>query len=82
MTMTMRDKKDTRNTLPVVLEVLKEANRPMGVNEIMELAGKRLPTQSQTPRNVVCRDLAMDIKRRGEHSRVVRVREGVYAARA
>lgn len=76
----MKDK-NTRNTLTVVVDVLREANRPLGVNEIMQLAEGRLPTKSQTPRNVVCRDLAMDIKRRGEHSRVVRVREGVYAAR-
>jgi hypothetical protein len=53
----------------------------MVVREIVEVAGGRLPTKSKTPDTVVARDLAMDIKRRGEESKFVRVSPGHYTLR-
>jgi hypothetical protein len=53
----------------------------MVVREIVEVAGVRLPTKSKTPDTVVARDLAMDIKRRGEESRFVRTSPGHYTLR-
>ncbi len=69
------------STLHVVEEVLRERRVPMVVREIVEVAGGRLPTKSKTPDTVVARDLAMDIKRRGEESKFVRVSPGHYTLR-
>ena len=69
------------STLNVVEEVLREQRVPMVVRKIVEAAGARLPTQSQTPDTVVARDLAMNIKRLGEDSRFVRVAPGLYTLR-
>lgn len=66
------------STLTVVEEVLRERRVPMVVREIVEAAGGRLPTKSRTPDTVVARDLAMDIKRRGEASLFRRVAPGKY----
>jgi hypothetical protein len=50
----------------------------MVVREIVVAAGVRLPTKSRTPDTVVARDLAMDIKRRGDESIFRRVAPGKY----
>ncbi len=54
------------STLAVVEEILRETEVPMSVREIVERAGVRLPSRSKTPDTVVARDLAMDIKKKGE----------------
>jgi hypothetical protein len=69
------------STLAVVEEVLRETRTPLVVREIVEIAGARLPTRSRTPDTVVARDLAMDIKRRGEQSLFARVAPGRYTLR-
>lgn len=53
----------------------------MTVGEIVRRAGARLPTRAKHPPSVVARDLAMDIKRRGERSKFVRVEIGMYTLR-
>jgi hypothetical protein len=69
------------STLFVVEEVLRERGTPMVVREIVLAAGERLPSKSKTPDTVVARDLAMDIKRRGEASKFTRVSPGKYTLR-
>jgi HB1/ASXL restriction endonuclease-like protein with HTH domain len=69
------------STLLVVEEVLRQRRTPMVVREIVEVAAERLPTKSKTPDTVVARDLAMDIKRRGEDSKFARVAPGRYTLR-
>jgi HB1/ASXL restriction endonuclease-like protein with HTH domain len=69
------------STLHVVEEILRERRTPMVVREIVEVAGPRLPTKSKTPDTVVARDLAMDIKKRGEDSKFTRVSPGKYTLR-
>ncbi len=69
------------STLLVVEEVLRERGTPMVVREIVVAAAERLPTKSRTPDTVVARDLAMDIKRRGEASKFTRVSPGKYTLR-
>jgi len=69
------------STLVVVEEILREHRTPMVVREIVEVAAERLPTRSKTPDTVVARDLAMDIKRHGEHSKFTRVSPGKYTLR-
>ena len=69
------------STLYVVEEVLRERGIPMVVREIVVVAAERLPTKSKTPDTVVARDLAMDIKRRGEASKFTRVAPGKYTLR-
>ena len=66
-------------TLRIVEEILESTRRPMSVNEIITLAGTRLPTKSKQPANVVHRDLAMDIKQKQEHSKFIRTAPGRYA---
>ncbi len=70
------------STLPVVEEILRKANQPLSVREIVERAGAALPTKSKTPDTVVARDLAMDIKRKAEASLFVRSSPGRYTLRA
>lgn len=70
------------STLPVVEQILHEADHPMSVREIVELAGETLPTKSKTPDTVVARDLSMDIKRKADESLFVRTSPGRYATRA
>jgi hypothetical protein len=69
------------STLPVVEEILRTANHPMSVREIVDVAGDKLPTKSKTPDTVVARDLSMDIKRKGDDSLFVRTSPGRYAMR-
>ena len=69
------------STLIVVEEVLRERGTPMVVREIVQFAAERLPTKSKTPDTVVARDLAMDIKRRGDASKFTRVSPGKYTLR-
>jgi hypothetical protein len=69
------------STLHVVEEVLRERGTPMVVRQIVEAAGERLPTRSKTPDTVVARDLAMDIKRRGDESKFIRTSPGHYTLR-
>jgi hypothetical protein len=69
------------STLHVVEEVLRERRVPMVVREIVVVAAERLPTKSKTPDTVVARDLAMDIKKRGEASKFTRVSPGKYTLR-
>jgi hypothetical protein len=69
------------STLLVVEEVLRERGTPMVVREIVRVAAERLPTKSKTPDTVVARDLAMDIKRRGDASKFTRVSPGKYTLR-
>jgi hypothetical protein len=70
------------STLIVVEEVLRERGIPMVVREIVEAAGERLPSKSKTPDTVVARDLAMDIKKRGDESKFTRVSPGRYTLRS
>lgn len=70
------------STLAVVEEVLREAAVPITVREIVVRAGARLPSKSKTPDTVVARDLAMNIKRKGEASLFVRSSPGRYTLRA
>ena len=69
------------STLVVVEEILRETAVPMSVREIVERAGSRLPSKSKTPDTVVARDLAMDIKRKGETSLFIRTSPGRYTLR-
>jgi hypothetical protein len=69
------------STLRVVEEVLRERGTPMVVREIVQHAAERLPTRSKTPDTVVARDLAMDIKKRGDESKFTRVSPGRYTLR-
>jgi hypothetical protein len=70
------------STLAVVEEILRETAVPMSVREIVVRAGARLPSKSKTPDTVVARDLAMDIKRKGEASLFSRTSPGRYTLRA
>jgi hypothetical protein len=70
------------STLAVVEEILRETPVPMSVREIVERAGARLPSKSKTPDTVVARDLAMDIKKKGEGSLFIRTAPGRYTLRA
>jgi hypothetical protein len=70
------------STLAVVEEILRETAVPMSVREIVERAGVRLPSKSKTPDTVVARDLAMDIKKKGEASLFTRTSPGRYTLRA
>lgn len=54
----------------------------MSVRQIVEYAKGTLPTKSKTPDTVVARDLAMDIKRKGDESMFARVAPGRYTMRA
>jgi hypothetical protein len=69
------------STLIIVEEVLRERGTPMVVREIVQVAAERLPTKSKTPDTVVARDLAMDIKKRGDGSKFTRVSPGKYTLR-
>ncbi len=69
------------STLPVIEEILRDAEHPLSVREIVELAGNKLPTKSKTPDTVVARDLSMDIKKKGDTSQFVRTSPGRYAVR-
>ena len=69
------------STLAVVEEILRETAIPMSVREIVERAGTRLPSKSKTPDTVVARDLAMDIKKKGETSLFTRTSPGRYTLR-
>jgi hypothetical protein len=53
----------------------------MSVREIVQRAGARLPSRSKTPDTVVARDLALDIKRKGDSSRFARTSPGRYTLR-
>lgn len=70
------------STLAVVEEILRETGVPMSVREIVVKAGPRLPSKSKTPDTVVARDLAMDIKRKGDTSLFSRTSPGRYTLRA
>ncbi len=69
------------STLAVVEDILRQRRVPVSVREIVELAGPALPTKSKTPDTVVARDLAMDIKKRGDASKFTRVAPGKYTLR-
>lgn len=70
------------STLSVVEGILHETRVPMSVREIVERAGLRLPSRSNTPDTVVARDLSMDIKKNGDGSRFVRTAPGRFTLRA
>lgn len=70
------------STLAVVGEILRETSVPMSVREIVDRAGARLPSKSNTPDTVVARDLSMDIKKKGDASLFVRTAPGRYTLRA
>lgn len=70
------------STLTVVEEILREANQPLSVREIVERAGAALPTKSKTPDTVVARDLSMDIKKKAEASLFIRTSPGRYTLRS
>jgi hypothetical protein len=67
--------------LTVVIEVLREAASPLSVQEIIDRAGARLTSKSKTPRTVVARDLAMEIKHKGEAAAVIRTAPGRFTLR-
>jgi len=67
------------STLDIVAEVLREvAPRAINAKAIVELAGSRLPTASRTPHTVVSRDLAIDLKAKGNSSRFMRSAPGAF----
>ncbi len=70
-----------KGTLGVVTALLRRTGVPMTVRQIVEQAGAELPTRSRTPMTVVARDLAMDIKNKGEASAFVRTAPGRYTLR-
>lgn len=70
-----------KGTLDVVTMLLRKTGTPMSVREIVELAGADLPTRSKTPVTVVARDLAMDIKLKGEASAYIRTSPGRFTLR-
>ncbi len=70
-----------KGTLQAVTEILRRNAVPMSVREIVEQGGTALPTRSRTPMTVVARDLAMDIKNKGEASAFVRTAPGRYTLR-
>lgn len=70
------------STLAVVEMILRETRVPMSVREIVDRAGARLPSKSKTPDTVVARDLAMDIKNKGDGSLFVRTTPGRFTLRA
>ena len=65
----------------IVEVVLREAGLPLTAQQIVNLAGARLPSRSKTPDTVVARDLAIQIKRLGEASPFVRVAPGLFTMR-
>jgi len=65
------------SNLNVIESVLRNAGEPLRVPQIIERAGDRLPTQSRTPRDVVARDLSIDI-RDNDQSKFKRVETGLY----
>lgn len=69
--------------LNVVERMLLAHAQPMTVAEIVEhaIGDLVLPTTSRTPRTIVARDLAIDIKKHGEASRFVRVAPGTFTMR-
>jgi HB1/ASXL restriction endonuclease-like protein with HTH domain len=77
----VRKQRTSVGVLGVVEEILRETCVPMSVREIVERAGTRLPTRSKAPDTVVARDLAMDLKRRGDQSLFVRTSPGRYTLR-
>jgi len=71
------------SNLDVVEQILRERGTPMTVGEIVEAAigVHALPTHSRTPRTVIARDLAIDVRDRVD-SRFIRVSPGVFALRS
>jgi hypothetical protein len=69
--------------LMVVERMLRAGGQPMSVAKIVEhaIGDLALPTASRTPRTIVARDLAIDIKKHGESSRFVRVAPGMFTLR-
>jgi HB1, ASXL, restriction endonuclease HTH domain len=69
--------------LAIVARMLHSYGRPMTVTQIVEhaIGDLALPTASRTPRTIVARDLAIDIKKYGDSSRFVRVAPGTFALR-
>ena len=65
----------------IIREILDRAEKPLSVAEIVQRAGKHLPTRSRTPRNVVARDLAKNINEEGGESFFVRTEPGRYRTR-
>lgn len=63
--------------LPIVIEILQSARKPLHVRRICELAADRLPTKSKTPVNSVSRDLALSIQR-DPNTPFSRHKRGVY----
>ncbi len=61
--------------------ILRRTGVPMTVREIVEVGGAELPTRSKTPTTVVARDLAMDIKHKGEASAYIRTSPGRFTLR-
>lgn len=68
------------STLDYVELVLRVANEPLRIHEIVNRAGDHLPTESKTPQTIVGRDLWRD-RQRGQHSRFVRLDTGRHHAR-
>ena len=71
------------SNLDVVEKILRARGCAMTVGEIVDAAVGEftLPTQSRTPRTVVGRDLAIDVRDRGGASRFARVSPGTFALR-
>jgi hypothetical protein len=72
-----------RPILTVIERVLRAQDRPMTVAEIVDhaIGDLALPTASKTPRTIVSRDLAIDIKNHGDASSFVRVAPGTFTLR-
>jgi hypothetical protein len=63
--------------LVVIEDILRAAREPLTTNEILARAGERLPTKSRAPRNIIARDLALDI-RDNRASKFARVAPGTF----
>lgn len=64
--------------LDAIEQILREAQRPLRVAEIVELDDGKLPTCSRTPETAIARDLSLAIKYQID-CRFVRVAPGLFA---
>jgi hypothetical protein len=67
-----------KQNLPIIETVLREAGGPLRVAQIVDMAGDRLRTCSTAPRNVLAKELALDI-RDNPHSLFKRLEPGLFA---
>lgn len=69
------------STLAVVEQVLRAARTPLTARQIVQRAGRRLPSTAKRLDNVVGRDLAVNIRKLGNKSVFARVAPGLFTLR-